>query len=118
MEKMRTLAFQVPEDLFEKIKEYLHRNNLSQRRFMMGLIERELERETTKSKCVKAEQEKVGSEEKSEKISKPLKVESQETAKLESLEKVALESEKPEPDETEREALYGEESEVQRRNGK
>ena len=27
MEKMRTLAFQVPEDLFQRIKDYLRRNN-------------------------------------------------------------------------------------------
>lgn len=60
MEKMRTLAFQVPEDLFEKIKEYLYRNNISQRQFVLGLIERELERELTQSKCLKPEQEKAG----------------------------------------------------------
>ena len=45
MEKMRTLAFQVPEDLFQKIKDYLHRNNLSQKEFVIGLIEREIEQD-------------------------------------------------------------------------
>ncbi len=45
MEKMRTLAVQVPESLFQKIKGYLERNNLTQKDFVLGLIERELERE-------------------------------------------------------------------------
>ena len=45
MEKMQTLAFQVPEDLFQKIKDYLHRNNLSQKEFVIGLIEREIEQD-------------------------------------------------------------------------
>lgn len=45
MENMRTLAFQVPEDLFQRIKEYLRRNGMTQKRFVMGLIEDELERD-------------------------------------------------------------------------
>ena len=47
MGKMRTLAFQVPEDLFQKIKDYLHRNGLSQKEFVIGLIKREIERDLT-----------------------------------------------------------------------
>ena len=47
MEKMRTLAFQVPEDLFQKIKDYLHRNGISQKAFVIGLIEQEIERDLT-----------------------------------------------------------------------
>ena len=39
---MRTLAFQVPEDLFQKIKDYLHRNNMTQKEFIIGLISQEL----------------------------------------------------------------------------
>lgn len=45
MGNMRTMAFQVPEELFQKIKDYLHRNNMSQKQFIIGLIENELERE-------------------------------------------------------------------------
>ncbi len=45
MEKMRMLAVQVPESLFQKIKGYLERNNLTQKDFVLGLIEREIERE-------------------------------------------------------------------------
>ena len=47
MENMRTVAFQVPESLFQRIKEYLQRNNLTQRQFLLGLIEAELDRDLT-----------------------------------------------------------------------
>lgn len=47
MGNMRTLAFQVPEDLFQRIKDYLQRNNMTQKEFMLGLIEDELDREQT-----------------------------------------------------------------------
>ena len=42
---MRTLAFQVPEELFQKIKDYLQRNNMTQKQFVIGLIENEIERD-------------------------------------------------------------------------
>ena len=45
MGNMRTMAFQVPEELFRRIKDYLHRNNMSQKEFVLGLIETELDRE-------------------------------------------------------------------------
>ena len=41
----RTLAFQVPEKLFLRIKDYLKRNNMTQRAFAIGLIEKELDRD-------------------------------------------------------------------------
>ncbi len=47
MGKMRTLAFQVTEELFQKIKQYLLRNNMTQKEFVIGLIEAELDREQT-----------------------------------------------------------------------
>ena len=47
MANMRTLAFQVPEDLFQKIKDYLRRNNITQKEFVIGLIESEIERDLT-----------------------------------------------------------------------
>lgn len=47
MGNMRTLAFQVPEELFQKLKGYLARNNMTQKEFVIGLIETELEREQT-----------------------------------------------------------------------
>lgn len=37
----------MPEDLFQRIKDYLQRNNMTQRQFRIGLIEDELERDQT-----------------------------------------------------------------------
>jgi len=45
MEKTKTLAFQVPVQLFEQIKEYLSRHNMTQKEFVIGLITTELERD-------------------------------------------------------------------------
>ena len=45
MGNMRTMAFQVPEELFQKIKDYLQRNNMTQKQFVIGLIEDEIERD-------------------------------------------------------------------------
>lgn len=45
MGNMRTLAFQVPEELFQQIKDYLQRNNITQKEFVIGLIESEIERD-------------------------------------------------------------------------
>lgn len=47
MANTRTIAVQVPEDLFQRIKEYLQRNNMTQKQILIGLIEDELEREQT-----------------------------------------------------------------------
>jgi len=44
-ENTRTLAFTVPESLFQRIKEYLKRNNMTQKQFVIGLIEEELDRD-------------------------------------------------------------------------
>lgn len=45
MGNMRTMAFQVPEELFQKIKDYLQRNNITQKQFVIGLIENEIHRD-------------------------------------------------------------------------
>lgn len=47
MANTRTLAIQIPEELFQRIKEYLQRNNMTQKQFLIGLIENELERDLT-----------------------------------------------------------------------
>ncbi len=52
MGNMRTLAFQVPEELFQKIKDYLQRNNMTQKEFVIGLIETEIERDLTQRTAV------------------------------------------------------------------
>lgn len=53
MTNTRTIAVQVPEDLFQRIKDYLQRNNMTQRQFLLGLIEDELEREQTERESQK-----------------------------------------------------------------
>ena len=47
MENMRTVAFQVPESLFQRIKDYLQRNNMTPRQDLLGLIEAELDQDLT-----------------------------------------------------------------------
>ena len=40
---MRTMAIQLPEELFERLKAYLKKNNLKQKQFIIRLIEDALE---------------------------------------------------------------------------
>ena len=54
MANTRTIAFQVPEDLFQRIKDYLARNNMTQRQFFLGLIEAELDREQAETNDIQA----------------------------------------------------------------
>ena len=57
MEFTKTLAFQIPEELFNRIKDHLDRERqrtgrkLSQKDFVIGLIERELEAASSGSLC-------------------------------------------------------------------
>ena len=58
MSNMRTLAFQVPEELFQEIKDYLQRNNMTQKEFVIGLIKTEIDRDLTqRAEVVEAPQE-------------------------------------------------------------
>ena len=57
VEKQRTIAFAVPESLFQKIKAYLQRNNLTQKQFFLSLIEAELEREEQRLTTAEPEEE-------------------------------------------------------------
>ena len=43
MKAERTLAVQIPAELFERLKEYLAANNLKQKQFLIQLIESALE---------------------------------------------------------------------------
>ena len=45
MERMRTLAFQVPDSLFQRVKAYLERKHMTQKQFVIGLIESEIEQD-------------------------------------------------------------------------
>ena len=49
MERMRTLAFQVPDSLFQRVKAYLERNHMTQKQFVVRLIEAELEQDEAPS---------------------------------------------------------------------
>ena len=60
MGNMRTMAFQVPEELFQRIKGYLQRNNMSQKQFVLGLIEAELDREQAQRDGVTEDQQTEG----------------------------------------------------------
>ena len=66
MEKTRTLAFQIPEELYLRIKDYLQRNNMTQRQFVIGLIEDELLREQdeleSQAEAVSDEKNSMGDE--------------------------------------------------------
>lgn len=42
---MRTIAFQVPDEMYQRIKEYLSCHGMTQKEFCLGLISAELERE-------------------------------------------------------------------------
>ena len=59
MENTRTIAFQVPEDLFQRLKDYLRRNEITQRQLLITLIEDELEREQTESEAQEAAPEQT-----------------------------------------------------------
>lgn len=59
MENTRTIAFQVPEDLFQRLKDYLRRNEITQRQLLVTLIEEELEREQTEDTPEEAESDEL-----------------------------------------------------------
>ena len=59
MGNTRTIAFQVPEELFQKIKDYLQRNNMTQKEFMLGLIENEIERDLAQRGAISETPEEV-----------------------------------------------------------
>ena len=86
MGNMRTLAFQVPEELFQKIKDYLQRNNVTQKEFVIGLIETEIERDLTQRQAVS--EAPTDSEEMAEE-----QTEAQETAAVSDCESVSEEVE-------------------------
>ncbi len=41
----RTMAFQMPEDMFQRLKDYLHRHGITQKEFVLGLVEAEIKRD-------------------------------------------------------------------------
>ena len=60
----RTIAFQVPEELFDRIKDYLNRHpGLTQRQFMLGLIQAELDRDMQQTNETNQQPEETEEEE-------------------------------------------------------
>ena len=57
MGNMRTMAFQVPEDLFNQIKDYLERHNMTQKQFVLGLIQDELDRDYEEQQAMAEKQQ-------------------------------------------------------------
>ncbi|HQM01621.1 MAG TPA: hypothetical protein PLH98_13885 [Ruminococcus flavefaciens] len=57
MGNMRTMAFQVPEDLFNQIKDYLERHNMTQKQFVIGLIQDELDRDYEEQQAMAEKQQ-------------------------------------------------------------
>ena len=56
-ERKRTLAFQVPESLFRRVKDYLKQNNMKQNRFVIGLIESGLEQDEAQYQASRPEEQ-------------------------------------------------------------
>ena len=57
MERMRTLAFQVPDSLFQRVKAYLERNRMTQKQFVIGLIESEIEQDEAQYQASRPEEQ-------------------------------------------------------------
>ena len=56
---MRTMAIQLPEELFGRLKAYLKKNNLKQKQFIIGLIEDALEEDEAEDPAVQPETEET-----------------------------------------------------------
>ena len=54
---MRTMAIQLPEELFERLKAYLKKNNLKQKQFIIGLIEDALEEDEAEESTIQSQNE-------------------------------------------------------------
>ena len=98
MADLRTVAVQVTEDLFSRLKAVLARNGMKQKDFLIGLIEDAIEKEEAKWKAESAEAEETEGEPTETEMEDP------ETAKSEPDE----ESVEPEAEEPETEALEAE----------
>ena len=98
MANSRTVAVQVTEDLFSRLKAVLARNGMKQKDFLIGLIEAALEKEEAKWKAESEEAEETEGEPAESEI------EDSETAESEPDE----ESAEPEAEEPETEALEAE----------
>lgn len=59
MGNMRTMAFQVPEELFDQIKDYLNRHHMTQKEFVLGLIKVELDRDQQQTATEEIDEDEI-----------------------------------------------------------
>ena len=57
MGNMRTMAFQIPSELFDRIKDYLDRHHMTQKQFVLGLIQDELDRDYEEQQAMAEKQQ-------------------------------------------------------------
>ena len=72
MGPMRTMAFQMPEEMFQRLKDYLHEHNMTQKEFVLGLVEAELNRDQELKNAQTAVADEAVSDEKAEIIGEEL----------------------------------------------
>lgn len=119
MADLRTVAVQVTEDLFSRLKAVLAKNGMKQKDFLIGLIEEAIEKEEAKWKAESAEVEETEGEttesemedpetaesepDEAEADEEPTEPENEEPAEAEPTELETEEAEEAEPEEAESE---------------
>lgn len=107
MADLRTVAVQVTEDLFSRLKAVLARNGMKQKDFLIGLIEDAIEKEEAKWKAESEEAEETEMEDPETAKSEPDEAEADEEptepAEAEPTELETEEAEESEPEEAESE---------------
>ena len=103
MGPMRTMAFQMPEEMFQRLKDYLHEHNMTQKEFVLGLVEAELNRDQELKNAQAAENLAENTEDIVEKQIAPEEFVEDETEDFD--------EELDEPEDEEDEELYDDESE-------
>ena len=103
MGPMRTMAFQMPEEMFQRLKDYLHEHNMTQKEFVLGLVEAELNRDQELKNAQTAENLAESTEDIVEKQIAPEEFVEDETEDFD--------EELDEPEDEEDEELYDDESE-------
>ena len=112
MANSRTVAVQVTEDLFSRLKAVLAKNGMKQKDFLIGLIEAALEKEEAKWKTESEEtEEEPALEEVEPEETEPAELEENQPEKPEAEEPEAEEPEEPEEEPTEPETEEPEETE-------
>lgn len=110
MADLRTVAVQVTEDLFSRLKAVLARNGMKQKDFLIGLIEDAIEKEEAKWKAESEEAEETEMEDpetaksepdEAEADEEPTEPENEEPAEAEPTELETEEAEESEPEEAE-----------------